>query len=167
MVRGTRNERHLICISLSHVSDFEEHLLEHPRLRGERPRRVPDPVRPDPPKAAATPFRASPPFEKGENPRIVSSFAATVCFVIPSTRLKKHRLCRTTVRLGFDVVGLEGFDDPRDAELVVALGAVQRPDDEVDDAQVQAPPRDSRRRGPPPPSRSYASAPPPPRSDSS
>ena len=36
------------------------------------------------------------------------------------------------------VVGLKAFDDARDAELVVPLGAVERPDDEVDDTEMEA-----------------------------
>jgi len=41
------------------------------------------------------------------------------------------------VRAQLLVVRLQRLDDAADAELVVALGAVQRPDDEVDDAEVE------------------------------
>ena len=41
------------------------------------------------------------------------------------------------VRLELLVVGLQGLDDPGDPELEVALRAVERSDDQVDDAQVE------------------------------
>ena len=79
-------------------------------------------------------------FEKGENlaHRLVLRHHGVLRHPLHETQETSFGV-EPRVRLEFDVVGLEGFDDPRDAELVVALGAVQRPDDEVDDAQVEAP----------------------------
>ena len=41
------------------------------------------------------------------------------------------------VRTQLLVIRLQGLDDPRDAELVVALGAVEGSNHQVDDAEVE------------------------------